>query len=395
MKDELFREATSRICGSLQLKEVARDALKYLREFVPAEALGFRVYDYRSGESRSVASVTQGEEPTGVGSWQKVPPGLVGAMTNFDKSASPLLIDDLRTRLRELLDEPEAAKVPGSEFRSFLAMPLQIGGERFGGIWLAAREPGLFNQEHADLVADLRKPFAIALHNALAHAGLQELRDNLIRDNRQLRIRLLGKKGELIGADGGLKKVVEMITQISPTTTTVLLRGETGVGKEVIATAIHRESPRADKPLVSVNCGAIPESLIESELFGHEKGSFTGADQHKRGLIEQADGGTLFLDEVAELSLQAQVKLLRFLQEKTIRRVGSLQVIGVDVRIIAATHRNMEELVQSGRLCRAAGSVRISGFASMSFPSGSRPCGSASGICPCWQNTSCTARPPK
>jgi transcriptional regulator with GAF, ATPase, and Fis domain len=153
---------------------------------------------------------------------------------------------------------------------------------------------------------------------------------------------------EIIGAEYGLKEIMEMVRKVSPLDSPVTLLGETGVGKEVIANAIHATSSRNDGPLVTVNCGAIPENLLDSELFGHEKGAFTGAIAQKRGHFERADGGTIFLDEIGELPPPAQVRLLRVLQHKKIERVGGTKTISVDVRIIAATHRDLEGLVKIG-----------------------------------------------
>ena len=151
---------------------------------------------------------------------------------------------------------------------------------------------------------------------------------------------------QIIGRSSGLKAVMEQVSQVAPLETLVLLVGETGVGKEVVAHAIHRLSPRSEGPLVSLNCGAIPETLLESELFGYEKGAFTGAAGLKRGYFEQADGGTIFLDEISELSLPAQVKLLRLLQAMELQRVGGSRPISVNVRVIAATNRNLAAMVK-------------------------------------------------
>jgi DNA-binding NtrC family response regulator len=153
----------------------------------------------------------------------------------------------------------------------------------------------------------------------------------------------------LIGNSPEFVRCLKLVGRVAPTELPVLISGESGTGKEVVARAIHKRSPRADKPFVPVNCGAIPVELIESELFGHAKGSFTGADRERPGLWEEADGGTIFLDEVTETGPQFQVKLLRALQEREIRRVGSNRTIPVDVRVIAATNRNIEEEVKAGR----------------------------------------------
>ncbi|HPX40993.1 MAG TPA: sigma-54 factor interaction domain-containing protein, partial [Candidatus Hydrogenedentes bacterium] len=150
---------------------------------------------------------------------------------------------------------------------------------------------------------------------------------------------------EFIGESRAMKRVIEVITKVAPTDSTVLILGESGTGKEIIANAIHRLSRRREMPFIAVNCAALPEQLLESEMFGHLKGAFTGADATKRGLFEEADGGTIFLDEVGEMSLAIQAKLLRVLQNGEIRPVGSSASSHVDVRVLAATNRNLEEAV--------------------------------------------------
>jgi sigma-54 dependent transcriptional regulator, flagellar regulatory protein len=153
----------------------------------------------------------------------------------------------------------------------------------------------------------------------------------------------------MVGASPAIESVDRLIGQVAGTDTTVLVLGESGTGKEVVARNIHRHSSRADKPFVPINCGAIPEELLESELFGHEKGAFTGAIRSRSGRFEMARGGTLFLDEIGDMPFHMQVKLLRVLQEKTFERVGGQEIISADVRIIAATHQNLEKLVEEGR----------------------------------------------
>lgn len=173
----------------------------------------------------------------------------------------------------------------------------------------------------------------------------------LIKENVRLRQELneRGPTGRLIGRSPALMKVIQTVNQIAPLKSTVLLSGESGVGKELVAEAIHLMSPRKDRPLVKVNCGALPEGLIESELFGHEKGAFTGAIQQRKGRFELADTGTIFLDEISEMPLPTQVKLLRVLQEGEFERVGGTQTLKVDVRVIAATNVDLEAAVAGGR----------------------------------------------
>ncbi len=183
---------------------------------------------------------------------------------------------------------------------------------------------------------------------------------DLVAENRRL-VSELKRKNEVLqkevdehydfsglaGADQGLKAVTQMISKVAPTQSTILIRGESGVGKEVVARAIHSASPRKEKPFVRMNCGALAEGVLESELFGHEKGAFTGAAGQRIGRFEAADGGTLFLDEVGDISPKLQVSLLRVLQEREFERVGGIQTVKVDVRVIAATHRDLEEKVKN------------------------------------------------
>lgn len=183
----------------------------------------------------------------------------------------------------------------------------------------------------------------LAMERAMDHTKLKE-------ENRLLRASLGTHfdRRNIVGRSSAMDKLLEMVAQVSDADATVLITGESGTGKELIAGAIHFNSPRKDKPFIKINCAAITESLLESELFGHEKGSFTGADRRKEGKFRQADGGSLFLDEVSEMSLAMQVKLLRVLQEKEITRVGGDEVITVDVRVIAATNKNLLEEVTAG-----------------------------------------------
>jgi two-component system response regulator AtoC len=178
-----------------------------------------------------------------------------------------------------------------------------------------------------------------------------EEREQLRREVAQLRREVGRAEGfeGVVGASAAMREVMDLALRVAPFPSTVLLTGESGSGKEAVARAVHRASPRRDRPFVAVNCGAIPENLLESELFGHEKGAFTGADRAREGVFEEADGGTLFLDEIGELSMPLQVKLLRVLQERSIRRVGGTGERQVDVRVLAATARDLVSEVKAGR----------------------------------------------
>jgi DNA-binding NtrC family response regulator len=194
----------------------------------------------------------------------------------------------------------------------------------------------------------IEKPFdndklLLTIQRAVDHTGLKDE----VKELKQ-RINKMVGKNMIIGREGGLKVVMEQVQMVSATSASVLLIGESGSGKELVARAVHENSQRNGKPFIAINCGAIPVSLIESELFGHEKGAFTDAKESRQGTFERAHTGTLFLDEIGELSADAQIRLLRVLEEKKINRVGGKQAIDVDVRIIAATHRDLEELVKTG-----------------------------------------------
>jgi len=174
----------------------------------------------------------------------------------------------------------------------------------------------------------------------------REERDSLLEENRKLREMLSENPGEMVGNCRAMQQVYALIRQVAPSDATVLIRGSSGTGKELVARAIVNLSPRKDKPFICLNCAALPENLVESELFGHEKGAFTGATGRRIGRAEAADGGTLFLDEIGDLTLQTQVKLLRFIQERTFSRVGSNAELRSNVRFLAATSRNLEELMR-------------------------------------------------
>lgn len=203
----------------------------------------------------------------------------------------------------------------------------------------------------AGAVDYIAKPFN---HDDMLSTVRQIIDQNRREGTEHSPTRRAGKRGQpqlggMIGSCKPMLKLYDYIHKVAPTNTTVLIHGETGTGKELVASAIHQESQRVDQPLICINCAAIPETLIESELFGYEKGAFTGANTNRMGLIEAADGGTLFLDEIGELPLEAQARLLRFIQEDEIRRIGSVQSRKVDVRLICATHRDLKSLSQAGK----------------------------------------------
>jgi transcriptional regulator with GAF, ATPase, and Fis domain len=248
------------------------------------------------------------------------------------------IVDDVtseRTHFKEI------DMISGFHTRNVLAAPLINKGETLGVVEvLNAAGAKRFDDEDRQLVLVFANLAAIAVANS-------QLRDRLRKDNRGLR-QSLKAPDEMIGLSPSMKNVKELIRRVAASSATVLMLGETGTGKEVAARLIHSNSPRCERPFIPVNCAALPRTLLESELFGHEAGAFTGATERKLGRFELAEGGTIFLDEIAEVAPDIQVKLLRVLQDKEITRIGGVASIGCDVRIIAATNRKLDEEMRTG-----------------------------------------------
>jgi hydrogenase-4 transcriptional activator len=248
-------------------------------------------------------------------------------------------------------DRPLSLLLPEDGSGEAIAVPLPAAeNEILSVLILLAYPPRSFTPEHTAIALQLVEPLAVALSNHARFSELGQLREALEADKRALLTRLdrHDLTDTIVGLEAGLRGVLERVTQVAPTDAPVLILGETGTGKEVIARALHAHSQRARGPVERVNCGALPPGLIDSELFGHERGSFTGAVSERKGWFERANGGTLFLDEVAELPLDAQVRLLRILQDGTYERVGGQHTRTVDVRIVAATHRDLHSMVAQG-----------------------------------------------
>jgi formate hydrogenlyase transcriptional activator len=255
-----------------------------------------------------------------------------------------------RQELRERF--PVTFKVMQEQnMESLCALPLVTGGRSRGALFFMSSAPGAYRNASQSLLEQVAEAVAVALDDCLAHEEVRRLRDQLAAENVYLQEEIRSEHNfeEIVGNCPALVATLKQAEQVSQTDSTVLLLGETGTGKEIIARAIHNRSPRKDRALVKVNCGAISAGLVESELFGHVKGAFTGALANRDGRFKLADGGTLFLDEVSELPADTQVKLLRVLQEQEFEPIGSSVTVRVDVRIIAATNRDLEERVREGK----------------------------------------------
>ncbi len=267
-----------------------------------------------------------------------------GVTGQVAESGKPLIIPDIHNDKR-FLNRTGARQ--GSEKIAFLCVPIFHMERVIGTLSIDRKVTPDTNLDHdIEFLEIIGNMAAEAVAAQLEHLKEHE---TLLEENRQLRNMLTGNPGEMIGNCRTMSAIYELIRQVAPSDATVLIRGNSGTGKELCARAIVKLSSRADKPFITLNCAALPENLVESELFGHEKGAFTGAVNRRAGRAEVADGGTLFLDEIGDLSPSTQVKLLRFIQERTFSRVGSSEELRSNVRFIAATSRNLEELMTQNK----------------------------------------------
>ena len=263
------------------------------------------------------------------------------------KTLQPYICTDVEAQRRFARDDDFLKR----DIRSYIALPLMKQGKLIGVVDFLSIEKRNYTADQIQLLQDVSEMVSIAVSNALAYEEISALKEQLQIENRLLQDEIVQRSifEEIVGSSTSLQKVLAAIEKVARTDSTVLITGETGTGKELVAHAIHRRSPRSSRALVKVNCAALPSELIASELFGHEKGAFTGALQQRIGRFEAANGGTIFLDEIGELNPEIQIALLRVLQEKEFERVGGNKTIRTDVRVIAATNRDLEREVSDGR----------------------------------------------
>ena len=303
--------------------------LGFLFDVVPAER-GAVVFFDKAGEVSSTAAWDRAQGP------EHPVPVSKAILQRVFRAKSGVVVD---TPQQPASGEGQVAGDPG--VRSLLCVPLVLSKEVLGAIYLDTTRPEeRFDEHHLEVMSAVAGIAALALDNLRHCEQLQE-------ENRALRAEI-DIEHNMIGESPRMRTVFEFIRRVAPTDSTVLIQGESGTGKELVARAIHRNSPRAERPFVAINCAAITDTLLESELFGHEKGAFTGAASQKKGKVEIAEGGTLFLDEISELAPGLQAKLLRVLQEREFERVGGTTPIALDIRLVAATNRNLLEAIESG-----------------------------------------------
>jgi Nif-specific regulatory protein len=314
----LFKIANS-INSIRELEKLQHRLLELIGEVVPADSAAIVIL--RHGD----------EEPTSSSIWHRRPGGDAIRIRRE-------LVQRVLWERNPLLIDASAEK--GSR-ESVMCVPL-VGVDRaIGVLYMIADRKNTFEDDHVHFLSSVAGIAAVTLENVLATEALRS-------ENRRLQAEL-DLEGTIIGESKGMRAVQNFIARVARSDSTVLIQGESGTGKELVARAIHRNSPRADKPFVAINCAAIPEALLESELFGHEKGSFTGAIAMKKGKLEVAEGGTIFLDEIGEMAPMLQAKLLRALQEHEFERVGGTRPLKLNARVIAATNKVLEDAIKAGQ----------------------------------------------
>jgi formate hydrogenlyase transcriptional activator len=316
-----------------------------LHQVVRFDYLGLQLYEAASNTMRtSVLEPPETTVPPPAGSIpiEDIPAGLVW------QTQRPLIISSIS---RETRWQGLAKRVAPYGVQSGCYLPLTTARRRMGTLAFACKQPDAYVEAELGFLQLVANQVAVAVENAVAFQEIEALRDKLHKEKTYLEeeVRTEHNFGQIVGESPVLHRVLKLAETVAPTGSTVLIRGETGTGKELVARAIHDLSPRRDRTFVRLNCAAIPTGLLESELFGHEKGAFTGAIGQKAGRFELAHHGTLFLDEVGDIPLELQPKLLRVLQEQEFERLGSTRTIRVDVRLVAATNRDLARMVADGQ----------------------------------------------
>src|SRR5256712_2639345 len=341
---QLLLNLTTRITSNLDLREVLRAISANFRElmrcdgagvWLPGEEVGtFKLYAFDASSSKGFAKedliITPAENDPGKRAFETMKP-MVATVTEIGWPGGG-----------------EGYRLAAAEgMKSACFIPLVSRGRAPGDLMIVRATEGTFTAEEVDFLSQAAGQIAIAIENALAYREISELKDKLAQEKLYLEeeIRTEMDFEQIVGTSPALKHVLQLVETVAASDSTVLLLGDTGTGKELIARAIHDRSRRKERTFVKLNCAAIPTGLLESELFGHEKGAFTGAISQRLGRLELADQGSLFLDEVGDIPLELQPKLLRALQEREFERLGSTHTKKVNVRLVAATNRNLEKMV--------------------------------------------------
>jgi formate hydrogenlyase transcriptional activator len=359
----IFEQLSSALVTKLDLQELVEEVSVVIRRSFGARVCTIVLHN---PESRLLSWAAL-ELPSGLGKrhiGRSSPLGGNSPAARAIQTRKPFLVDgsEFLALARERGRELDVSLLVSEGVQASLSIPLIIRGDVLGAFNVAHTEDGHFAQEQVGLITKFGTSMSLAIENALAHKEISEVRSQLaFEKRRQVVVPRLGYERPIIGSGGPMKEVLDLVSVVARASTTVLILGETGTGKELIARAIHDQSGRRNSSLITVNCASIPANLLESELFGHEKGAFTGAVSRKIGRLELANNGTLFLDEIGDMPVELQPKLLRVLQEREFERLGGAAPIPIDVRIVAATNRDLTDLISRG-LFRKDLYYRLSAF---------------------------------
>ena len=338
---QLLLNLTNRITSNLEFRELLRSISANIREVMECDMVGVCLPDPSAGKNRVYAL----DFPQGKGLIrEELFTAQSGASTGILETLKPTIV---------ITSDPKA--VPPEKYdvimaeglKAYCVIPLVNRGRALGVLAIGRTSEGSFTPDDVEFLTQVSGQIAIATENALAYQEISDLKDKLAQEKLYLEEEIRSEMNfeHILGKSPALKHVLELVETVAPNDSTVLLLGETGTGKELIARAIHDRGRRKDRTFVKMNCAAIPTGLLESELFGHEKGAFTGAIAQKLGRLELADQGTLFLDEVGDIPLEIQPKLLRALQEREFERLGSNHTRKVNIRLVAATNRDLEKMI--------------------------------------------------
>jgi formate hydrogenlyase transcriptional activator len=340
---KLLLDMTNTLVSNLECRDLLRTISASIRQVMHCDAVGVWVPDAEQRQLRQLAM----DFPEGKGflreDWQQPVEG--SEIGRVFKTGEPLLVG-MRA---DFINDSSTTVADAEAIESGCALPLISRNRTLGVLTLASRVENSVSPEDFDFLLRAAGQVAIAVENALAYREIAELKDKLAQEKLYLEDEIRGEMDfeGIVGQSSALRHVLNLVETVAPSDSTVLLLGETGTGKELIARAIHERSRRKERTFVKLNCAAIPTGLLESELFGHERGAFTGAIAQKTGRLELADQGTLFLDEVGDIPIEIQPKLLRALQEREFERLGSNRTKRVDVRLVAATNRDLEEMMEN------------------------------------------------